>query len=502
MAFAVAPCGGQGRKMLEGDARDVTLVQAIETADTARIVLGEDDRRHASRSARELARWDAASHRSDDTLDGFLSQRARLLLERLARTHRGVAVLRRAALPFIMVGAVLPVVALLAGFGLDRVTDPHRVDLLSAPLLLILGWNLLVFAALPVVWWWSRRLARRPLLPAWLRARRLRTSRKWPRPLADASADFLARWSRLAAPLSLARLSRTLHLSAAAFAVGAVASLYVRGVLSQYQAGWESTFLDAQQVHAVLAMLFAPATAVFPLQGFSLAEVEALHFGPSTASAQEGARWVHLYAADILLLVVLPRLLLAAFAHLQARKLVRRFPVDLQTPYFRQLAAAAGAPAGSLRVLPYSLRIDEARDKGLHVLAGTLLGDAAQVLLRPPLAYGADPADTLRDTALDDPQVAMTAVVFGLAATPERETHGELLDYLRSHMRRPWTVLVDASGVRERLGTSSSGSDRRLAQRVALWEQFCAFHKAPLHVVDLLKPETRPIDPNRTVTHA
>ncbi|MEO8859087.1 MAG: DUF2868 domain-containing protein [Burkholderiaceae bacterium] len=488
--------------MQEGDARDVTLVQAIETADSARAMLSEDDRRQASRSARELARWDAASHRSDDTFDGFLAQRSRLLLERLAQTHRGVAALRRSALPITMVGAVLPVVALLAGFGLDRITDPHRVDLLSAPLLLILGWNLLVYAALPLVWWWSRRLVRRPLLPGWLHARRRRAPRKWPRPLAEASADFLARWSRMAAPLSMARMSRALHLSAAAFAFGAVASLYARGVLSQYQAGWESTFLDGRQVHALLAMLFAPATAVFPLQGFSLAEVQALHFGPSTAPAQYGARWVHLYAADILLLVVLPRLLLAAIAQVQARKRVRRFPIDLRTPYFRQLATAAGAPAGSLRVLPYSLRVDEARNKGLHVLAVSLLGDAAQVLLRPALAYGDDPAGSLRDTPLDDPQVAMTAVVFGLAATPERETHGELLDYLREHMRRPWTVLVDVSGFLERLGPSDSGTQRRLAQRVGLWEQFCAFHDAPVHIVDLLKPETRPIDPNRTVTHA
>jgi hypothetical protein len=34
------------------------------------------------------------------------------------------------------------------GAGLDHIANPHRVDLLSAPLLLIVAWNLLVYLAL------------------------------------------------------------------------------------------------------------------------------------------------------------------------------------------------------------------------------------------------------------------------------------------------------------------------------------------------------------------
>ena len=56
---------------------------------------------------------------------------------------------RRNALAWL--SFLLPPVSLLAGFGLDRITDPHRVDLLSIPLLLIIGWNLLVYAAM-FVW--------------------------------------------------------------------------------------------------------------------------------------------------------------------------------------------------------------------------------------------------------------------------------------------------------------------------------------------------------------
>jgi hypothetical protein len=64
-----------------------------------------------------------------------------------------------------------------------------------------------------------------------------------------------------------------------------------------------------------LSWLFAPALAVFPLQGFSLADVQALRFVQEPSPAG-GARWVHLYAATLLLLVVLPRLVLALISAL------------------------------------------------------------------------------------------------------------------------------------------------------------------------------------------
>jgi hypothetical protein len=33
-----------------------------------------------------------------------------------------------------------------------------------------------------------------------------------------------------------------------------------------------------------------------------------------------------------------------------------------------------------------------------------------------------------------------------------------------------------------------------MAERVALWRQFCSFHKAPATFVNLLHPDARPLD--------
>ncbi|MEW6374106.1 MAG: DUF2868 domain-containing protein [Pseudomonadota bacterium] len=493
--------------MNEQGARRVVLVRAIETADAGHQVLSEDDRKYASRSARELAAWQASDSKSAVTQDLFLQQRSEQILKRLAERTPAFGAFQKRALGLPGFWAALPVLALFAGALLDRIADPHRVDLLSAPLLFIVGWNLLMYVVL-LVWaliprrqagWAGQGLLRR------LSVGKAVAPRKLPAPLASGLTSFLAEWAQLSEPLTRARLSRTVHLSAAAFALGAVLSLYARGLLTQYGAGWESTFLDATQVHTLLSWLFTPALTVFPfLQGFSLADIEALRFAPGAATAAgsvsgaaiagAGERWVHLYGATILLLVILPRLLLALFAGLRARRLARRFPLDLEHPYFRKLADSIGAGTPAvLRVLPYSFTLDEARDRGLWTVAAMALGAQARVLLRPTVPYGEEPKEALRETGFDEAGVTVTAALFNLAATPEKENHGAFLDYLSRNSKRGVAVLLDESGMLER-AAGQAGVDARVNERIALWRQFCSFHGTAATVVNLLRPESRPIE--------
>lgn len=453
--------------MNEHTARDVVLVRAIETADHNKEILSDDDRTYASRSARELAQWRAADRKAEATGDDFLQQRAEQILKRLAERHAAFAGFLKQRSPLQPLAWALPLIGLLLGAGLDRITDPHRVDLLSAPLLLIIGWNLLVYAGL-VIWLF---VPSRPRVP-----HRLKAPRKLPPALSTAVMDFLREWSQLSAKLNAARLSRSVHLSAAAFAAGALASLYARGLLSQYAAGWESTFLDASQVHSLLSTLFAPATALLHLQGFTLAEIEALRF-PQTTAAAGGARWVHLYAATIVLLVIAPRLLLAALSQWRAGRLMRHFPLYLEQPYFRKLRDAMGMPqGGTLRVLPYSFTIDEQRHRGLQQLAMEMLGEQGRLMLRPSTAYGEAPQVS------DDAEVTSNAALFNLTATPEQENHGAFLDALSKVLPRGVTVLLDESAYLERMGPE------RLAERVALWQEFCRFHRTTASVVNLQVP--------------
>ena len=475
--------------MNEELARKVTLVRAIETADSKHEILSDDDRMYATRSARELAQWQAAESKTAVTPEHFLQQRAEQILKRLAeRTPAFATFLQRRRLgPAVSAG--LPLLALAVGALADRIGDPHRVDLLSAPLLAIIGWNLLVYLGLLAA---PLLRGRGQDIPPLLRRASVGAAalpRKLPHALAAGLTAYVGEWSSLSARLTAARLARVFHLSAAMFALGAVLSLYARGLLTQYVAGWESTFLDAAQVHTILSVLFAPALALFPLQGFTLADIEALRFGAAPTAAG-GARWVHLYAATLALLVVAPRLLLAAFAHWRASRMAARFPLDLDHPYFRTLGSAAGTSAPTvLRVLPYSFTLDEARDRGLADIAVALLGEQTRLMLRPSASYGDDVQDALGGADLNDPAVGTTAVLFNLAATPEAENHGAFLGHLVRQSSRPVLALLDESAFAERMD-----DDARLSERIALWQQFCVYNKARALVVNLLHPERRPVD--------
>ncbi|WP_462386307.1 DUF2868 domain-containing protein [Acidovorax sp. Q11] len=155
--------------------------------------------------------------------------------------------------------------------------------------------------------------ALRPLGPPFSRAERGRGL------AARIAADFHQRWWAHAADLLQQRAARVLHLCAAAWGAGIALSLLLRGLVVRYQFGWESTFLDATQVHAIVSVLFAPLTLLLGLAPFTLQEIAATQnfageSGVAGMGSAAGSRWVGMYVGLLLLAVVLPRLALAAWA--------------------------------------------------------------------------------------------------------------------------------------------------------------------------------------------
>jgi hypothetical protein len=63
-----------------------------------------------------------------------------------------------------------------------------------------------------------------------------------------------------------------------------------------------------------------------------------------------------------------------------------------------------------------------------------------------------------------------------------------LLSAIARQLPRSVSVLVDESALTER-GAGQAGFDARVAERIALWRQFCTYHQLPVTVVNLLRPE-------------
>lgn len=417
--------------MNERTARRVMLAEAIETADTQGKLLSEVERDQIDRQARQAA-GAGGDQRAAISPEDFIAVRAQHVLAAVGVRHPGLVALQEAPGWQRWVAVGTPLAAVLLGVATDVIANPHRVDLVSLPLLAIVAWNIAMYLVLIGGWVLARRAGHRPLLAGLGRwADGHRVSRRRPGGLhIQVAALFNMGWYEATQSLHTQRVKRVLHLAAAGWAVGVALSLLARGLVVEYRVGWESTFLGAEQVHAILSLLRMPALLLFPFRPFTVQEVAGLQFSQG-GGALEGARWVYMYVALLAVVVVVPRLALAAVAWLREKVLARRIAVDLARPYYQRLMSLLRSARVQLCLLSHR---DPDRVAALRVLAQdpgagrTLIRSAHDDVLRlvdasglqPPVPPPAPEAvgwfDRLREIVLPGRQAPAAAGDASLAA--------------------------------------------------------------------------------------
>ncbi len=468
--------------MDEQAALDVIAVRAVETSDGTRALWSDADRAWAGRAAAEVV-----GEGADES--AFVARRAHLAVERLDERHPALRRALRALRWRPWVGTAIVAAAFVVGAAVDRIGGAERINLLAPPVFGLLIWNVAVYAALAVA------LLRRAPPGAGLLRRSLvqmaagaggadaqpvrRGHGDGAVALAAAIASITRTWASVAAPLYGARAARILHLAAAALALGLVAGLYTRGLAFEYRATWESTFLDATAVRRLLALALAPGSFVTGLPVPEVAHVAAIR----APASENAALWLHLMAATVAVVVVVPRAALAVLASLVERRRAGRMRVPLDAPYFQRLLRGYRG-GGGVEVMPYSYApAANARDGLQRVLARVFDGTAPA--WQPAVAYGEE-----EQVAALPPSVAGTSTValFNLAATPEAEAHGAFLTALatRGGGGAPVAV-VDESAWRARW----PGDMARLAERREVWRALCAAHDVATVFVDLAAPDIR-----------
>ncbi|GAP37015.1 DUF3482 domain-containing protein [Piscinibacter sakaiensis] len=487
----------------EDAAWQVLLAQAIEQRDGA-AAAAATEREAADAEARQALGPGASPA-------AFAVARARQVLARAARREPAWAEWPAPPQPLRGSVALLALAALAAGLATQAIGPSRHVNLLAPPLLGLLAWNLAVYLALLLQWLRPRHGTGAALdaglgrLGAALGRRIAALGAAPPEASGRAgdSAPWVAArraWWPIAAPRLAARLAAALHLGAALLAAGAVAGLYLRGLVTDYRAGWESTFLDAGAVHALLSAWLGPAAA---LLGQSLPDAAALaRLRLDAGPGEPAARWIHLHALTLVLAVVLPRLLLAAAAQRRARHAGWAWP--WQAPYFARLAAlarAAGLPPGTrVAVQPVGLRITWAPaassepvpgesgrpdtragpraaappSPGEQRLAGALGLAPGDVRLLPPLPTGPDGLpvlEALRSRGLGPGERLLP--LFPAQATPQAEWHGVVLaGWPAPAEPGERLALLDEGGWLARLAPADRAA--RQAQRRAAWQALLA----------------------------
>jgi Protein of unknown function (DUF2868) len=463
--------------MTDAELASVCWVRAVEQGARDGAPWSDDDAAWASSEARR-----AVGEGGDGAkAEAYVVKRAQLAQKRLAaRDAAWRAPLQDERGPWLWRWLLLLLAVAVAAYIVgDVLGASHRINLLAPPVLALLAWNLVVYGLLLFA---SGRGPSTWLARAIEDARTRFSARGKAAPLIAARARFAAEWAVGTSGVQQARVAAVMHLAAALLASLVIASMYVFGIAFDYRAGWDSTWLDAEQVQRTLALVFTPASAFSGITVPSIEEMAKLRFAEGSAG-ESAARWIHLYAITLAMFVVVPRLLLAAWSAWRVRRAAAKLALPLGEPYFRALLRDGPATARPVTVLPYSYTLSAPQVKALPKALIEAFGPGAQPRVKPVLALGSE--DALPPTALED-AAGDVAALFAATATPERETHGAFVRMLATAVngRATVSVLVDESAFRQRSGNASDAG-LRLTQRRAAWQRM-------LH--DLSLPAPRFID--------
>ena len=493
--------------MNEAAAREVTLLQAFETVQPPSASWSDDDRAWANRVALEAAGTAAAP-------EDFIAQRARHALQRLVPRERAAA--RWLAQPLWRASAVagLAVIAFVLGLLADSIGTGQRINLLAPPLWAVLAWNAVVYLALAasavvgVVHSLGRGIARGPGRGATVEtdggtaraaehgsghrterggdplARTPATAGPVKRALhalagAAASAPgggpgsaawlrYATLWAGRSAAIASARTGVAFHAAAAALALGLIAGLYARGVVLDYRAAWQSTFLSVPAAHALVTGGLTPAATLSGIALPDAAGFAALRAASSdTAAGAPAAPWLHLFALTLALFVVLPRTVLALAGALRAQWLARRIVLPLADDYYARLVRLQRGGAAEVHVRPYAHTPSPQAVLGLRALLAEAFGAKLGLQIAPAVAFGAED-----DALVPLPGSASHAAAwFELSATPENEHHVRFAQRVAAHAEAGASVLVliDETAFKRRF----QAAPERLAQRRDAWRQAC-----------------------------
>jgi hypothetical protein len=455
--------------MREQAAQETALVRAFEEADPEGLLLSPRERREATADAR-------ISGGSEETQAG---ERAHLLLVRLDQTVPGLGRVRRCTR--LSPALIVPVglVALAAGIATNALGPERHVSLLAFPLLGLLAWNLAVYPASFLLFLRRARHDRPRSSGEGARAHAPAGARifawlgEWafehaggPDPdraavAARALAEYGRVWRQAAAPLMQVRLRMMLHLGAAAVVTGAILGMYLRGLSFAYEATWESTFLSADRVAALLQLVLGPAAAVLDASLPDAAGLEAMRAAGGYVPA---AIWIHMWALTAGAIVIAPRLLLALLAGIIAGQRAHALPIAPLAGSFRGLLAEDRGAGARVDIVPYSYAIPTREADGALEFAHEVVGRAAVARMLPVVEYGAG-----TPIVPDDAPAACIIVVFALVQSPELEVHGEFLSHLlATEAGARLLVVVDRSPWRLRFDTTE---EERAGERQRAWDR-------------------------------
>ena len=359
----------------------------------------------------------------------------------------------------------------------------NRINLLSPPLVAVILWNIAVYFVILISYFFSRgRGFFGPLrnLVVWLILKiQKRGSQK-----IGLLSEFYQIWTPKESPLVRYRTAEVFHFAALFFGLGLIVSIGLHGWGTAFTIGWESTWL-ADNPDAVLRFIHIfygvlPINASF-FDSMTLQTVEAMQFGG--AQSFSAAPWLLQLFWILLIVVIIPRALLAFYCMVRANILKNHFALNLEAPYYTNILRQWKGKSMLVRVIPFSYPLTSALQESIRKLVSNIHPENINVEF-----YKAAHEDS-KIPDLSGGEQSEVLALFAMTSTPENEVQGTFLKDLKKSVQSSnalLRVLVDTSGFVSRF----SKTPQRIEERKKNWSNFLSSYDVNFAFVDLANADS------------
>jgi len=140
---------------------------------------------------------------------------------------------------------------------------------------------------------------------------------------------FWLSYKEVAGKSLILRFKSVMNISAIGLLIGALVGVYFRGLFFNYNMIWQSTFVsEPETIRAILNILFGTASIILEGNWISPETVQTLLEPGGTPAGP----WIHKMALTTLLIIFIPRAIIALIYNMLAGKSVK--PLDINKPYF------------------------------------------------------------------------------------------------------------------------------------------------------------------------
>jgi hypothetical protein len=368
--------------------------------------------------------------------------------------------------------AFCAVLFLLGAFTEKLTNTGAEINLLSPPILLLAAWNAAVYLAVLL----SPLLRGRglPLVPSFIgRLLEHRMLRKY---TDSTSAEFFKSAFLRTRSVFAWRGSALFHLGAAFFAIGLAAGMVFEGLVTNFSAGWESTWLFNRPHWVALFLKVFYGSVPFGqslIAQITPESVIAMRFGAGY-EAVSAAPWMMQLIAILLCWIAVPRLLLAFYAHCRAKRAAGNISLDFEQGFYRKLFQQWQGQRMSIQIFPFATGVAEADREVLKVLSEK--DEAPQKIEYFPTFNEDNPLPEIPVGAQNE-----VWAVFSLGATPEGDVQGAFLaDVIAACRAKQCGVraVVLSSAFEERF----SDLPQRILTRKNTWKTFLDSYRIPYAV--------------------